>query len=101
MEKNTRTAPFFDHLIRVAQSETFVTDKDCIEILLLIINEIDILEIQGEDEFRSIWIELPRGNIADFGEYEEFLEEEVVSNYEEFVEMWKFEYPENNSTKVL
>ena len=26
-----KTAPFFDQLIRVAQSEKVVTDKDCIE----------------------------------------------------------------------
>lgn len=32
--------------------------------------------------------------IDDYGEYEEFLEEEMVSNYKEFVEMWEYEYPE-------
>ncbi|OFY41649.1 MAG: hypothetical protein A2X18_09955 [Bacteroidetes bacterium GWF2_40_14] len=94
MDKKTKTAPFFDYLIRVAQSQTIVTDKDCIEKLLLLINEISVLEIQGVDELRNIWIEVPRGDIQDYGLYEEFLEGEVVSNYEEFVEMWKYEYPE-------
>lgn len=56
---------------------------------MLLIKEIGVLEIQGHDELRCIWIEVPRGTIEDFGEYEEFLEEDVVSNYEEFVEMWK------------
>lgn len=94
MNKKTKNAPFFDHLIRVAQSETVVTDLDCIDKLLLIINEIGVLEVQGEDELRSIWIEVPRGDIEDYGDYKEFLEEDEVSNYEEFVEMWEYYYPE-------
>lgn len=92
----TKTAPSFDQLIRVAQSEKVVTDTDCIEKLLLIINEIGVLEIQGEDENRSIWIEMPRGIIEDYGDYEEFLEEDIVSNYEEFVELWENDYPEKS-----
>lgn len=94
MNKRTNNVPFFDRLIHVAQSETVVTDLDCINKLLLIINEIGVLEIQGEDELRSIWFEVPRGSIEDYGNYEEFLEEEAVSNYEEFVEMWEDDYPE-------
>lgn len=94
MDKKTKTAPFFDHLVRVAQSETFVTDKECIEKLLLIINEIGALKIQGDDELRCIWIEVPRGTIEDYGDYEEFVEEDVVSNYGEFVELWEYYYPE-------
>jgi len=27
------------------------------------------LEVQGDDELRSIWIEVPRGKISDFGDY--------------------------------
>jgi len=94
MNKKTKIAPLIDQLIRVAQSETIVTDLDCINKLLLIINEIGVLEVQGEDELRSIWFEVSRGSIENYGNYNEFLEEETVSNYEEFVEMWEYDYPE-------
>ncbi len=30
---------------------------------------------EGDDKVRSLWIEVPRGNIEDFGDYEEFREE--------------------------
>lgn len=84
----------FDHLIYVAQSESVVTNLDSINILMLIIKELEVIEIQGDEEFRSFWFEVPRGNIEDFGNYEEYLEEEEVSNYEEFVNIWKDYYPE-------
>jgi len=89
-----RTAPFFDQLIRVAQSEKVVTDKDCIDTLLLIFNELSFIETCGDDDLRSIWIEIPRGSIEDYGDYEEFLEEEMVRNYEDFVELWEGDYHE-------
>ena len=88
------SAPLFDQLIRVAQSEKVVTDQDCINTLLLIYNEISIIEVCGDDDLRSIWIEIPRGSMEDYGDYEEFLEEEMVCNYEDFVELWEGDYPE-------
>jgi len=51
-----KSAPLFDQLIRVAQSEKVVTDQDCINTLLLIYNEISIIEVCGDDDLRSIWI---------------------------------------------
>jgi len=89
-----KTAPLLDHLIRVAQSEKVVTDKACIDTLLRQYNELSFIETCGDDDLRSIWIEIPRGSIEDFGDYEEFLEEEMVRNYEDFVELWHDDYPE-------
>jgi hypothetical protein len=94
MSEKSNHAPYFDHLIHVAQSDTRVTDAACIQKLLLIINEISILKVQGEDELRRIWFEVPRGNIEDYGQYEAFLEDEVVGSYDEFLEMWEYTYPE-------
>lgn len=94
MSEKSNHAPYFDHLIHVAQSDTRVTDAACIQKLLLIINEISILKVQGEDELRRIWLEVPRGNIEDYGQYEAFLEDEVVGSYDEFLEMWEYTYPE-------
>ncbi|HBL71415.1 MAG TPA: hypothetical protein DD409_00125 [Bacteroidales bacterium] len=54
-----------------------------------------VLNVQGEDELRRIWLDVPRGTIDDYGTYEAFLEDEIVDSYEAFVEMWEYEYPES------
>lgn len=87
-------APYIDVLIECAQRDPLLKDKKCVEKLLEVIKEIRKLEVQGDDELRSIWIEAARGKISDFGNYEEYLKEETVSNYKEFVELWESYYPD-------
>lgn len=53
----------------------------------------EIMPIKNNNEAKVIWIRVPRGNITDFGNYEEMLEDEVVLNYDEYENMWKEEYP--------
>ncbi len=87
-------APEADHLIKRAQSlirhesHPLTTKADNL------VREIKKLKVQGDDGFRSLFIEAERGDISDFGDYEEFLEEEVVGNYEDFIELWEYEYPQ-------
>ena len=47
-----------------------------------------------EDESRHIWIEVERGPVEAFGDYEEFRESGEVKSREEFEELWKDYYPE-------
>ncbi|MHB8279640.1 MAG: hypothetical protein ACYDIA_18590 [Candidatus Humimicrobiaceae bacterium] len=91
------TAPYLDALMECAQRDPLLKDKKCVEKLLEVIKEIRKLEVQGDDELRSIWIEASRGKISDFGNYEEYLESESVSNYEEFVELWESYYPDEKN----
>ena len=44
---------------------------------------------------RELWLCAERGSIDDFGKYEDYLDEEVVSNYEDFENLWKEYYPED------
>jgi hypothetical protein len=85
MNKKTKSAPLsaplFDQLIRVAQSETIVTDLDCINKLLLIINEIGVLEVQGEDELRSVWFEVPRGKCTNDLQTGDFPSEDKIIDF--------------------
>ncbi|MHB1336023.1 MAG: hypothetical protein ACYCXQ_08680 [Candidatus Humimicrobiaceae bacterium] len=90
------TAPYIDARIECLKRDPLVKDKKCVEKLMEVIKEIRKLEVQGDDELRSIWIEASRGEISDFGDYEEYLEDESVSNYEEFVELWESYYPDEN-----
>ncbi|MBM3701326.1 MAG: hypothetical protein FJW68_10540 [Actinobacteria bacterium] len=87
-------APYIDMLIESAQAYPIVKYNSCQNELMILIKEISKLKIQGYDELRSIWIEADRGKIKDFGSYKEYLEEEQVSNYEAFVELWECYYPD-------
>ena len=63
------SAPYLDTHIEGLKREPLIKDKKCVMILLEVIKEICKLEVQGDDELRSIWIEVPRGKISDFGDY--------------------------------
>ena len=49
----------------------------------------------GDDKVRSLWLEIPRGSIDSFGEYEEFRDEGLVESPEDFVKYWMEEYPDD------
>jgi hypothetical protein len=51
------TAPYIDQLIKYVQQDPVVRDKKCAKKLLEIIKDIRMIEVQGDDEMRSIWIE--------------------------------------------
>lgn len=45
---------------------------------------------------RELWLHAERGPIEAFGDYQEYLEEEMVSSREEFEELWREYYPEED-----
>ena len=49
---------------------------------------------EGDDDIRELWIEIPRGSIEDFGDFEEYLNEGLVDTYEAFEQEWKDYYPD-------
>lgn len=54
----------------------------------------DLAPLQKNNEAKVIWITVPRGDIEDFGSYEEMLEWGEVKNREEYEQYWLDEYPE-------
>jgi len=70
----------------IAQPLTPATDK--------LVRELKKLKTQGEDGFRSLFIQAERGHISNFGDYEEYLQEGEVEHYEDFVELYESEYPD-------
>lgn len=89
-----KSAPYIDQLILSCQVCAQVNEKTVIEKLLSVFLELCAIEEQGDDEFRMIWIKVERGEIGDFGNYQEYLENEEVSNKQEFEELWKAYYPD-------
>lgn len=95
MDKPEMTAPKIDELISSIDDQMGIIDRECLERLSPIIDSMSEIEIQGDDELRSIWIEAPRGDISDFGDYDEFKEEGIVDDHEGFIEEWRSYYPED------
>ena len=57
----------------------------------------DLKPLAGNDEVKAIWLKVPRGGLEDFDDYDELLAEEEVSSREEYVALWKSEYPDEYS----
>lgn len=83
-----------DVLLRACDSTPEIKHKESVEKLVAVFNMMCRLEVQGDDEMRQIWLTVDRGNIEDFGDYNELLEEGEVSDYDDFVEYWRSEYPD-------
>ena len=46
------------------------------------------------DEVKSIWIRIPRGDIQDYDSFEYLRELEEITTYEEYEELWREDYPD-------
>ena len=53
----------------------------------------DLAPYEKNDEAKGIWITVPRGDIADWGDYEREKEDGEVDSYEEFEQLWLDYYP--------
>ena len=53
----------------------------------------DLAPYKKNDEAKGIWITVPRGDITDWGDYEEEKEAGEVDSYEEFEQIWLDYYP--------
>ena len=89
-----KNAPQFDHFLQIAQEQPIVIEQDIKDKLFSIYEKMKGVAVCGDDEYRNIWFHIERGNIEDYGDYEEYLEEEVVCNRDDFEELWLYDYPE-------
>ncbi len=88
-------APQIDNFLANRENHPLIMDENSILALNNIWNKIQIIKKQGDDELRSIWICGNRGEISDFGDFQEFLDEEIVENEQDFNEMWLDYYPDS------
>lgn len=97
-EKYKLTAPDIDHLVRCFErgsSNAEAPTKSILPILdELFAAFVPLSPLKKNDEVKAIWVTIPRGTIEDFGDYNEFFDEGEVNNREEFEELWKYEYPD-------
>ena len=50
--------------------------------------------LKKNEEAKTIWLRIPRGEITDYATFEEMKEYGEVETYEEYENLWKQEYPE-------
>jgi len=96
IEKEVMYAPAFDGYLQQAQAQPVVVDTEISNRLMLIYKKMSAVAVSGSDEYRHLWFYIPRGEISDFGDFDEYVEEGIVDKYSEFEEMWQGDYPETN-----
>jgi hypothetical protein len=89
-------APEIDRFLEYSRQYPLIEDPACLARLTDIFGLLSELETQGEDEMRSIWIEVYRGPIEDFGSYKEYRKEGLVSSKQEFTQLWLSYYPDHS-----
>ena len=94
---NKLVAPNFDRLICCFDNHYRNSSKPSKELSEAIDELFDLVQnikpLKDNDEIKMVWIRVPRGDISDFGDYKEMLEDEEVSNYDEYLQLWKERYP--------
>ncbi|MEI6293958.1 MAG: hypothetical protein WCP36_09755, partial [Methanomicrobiales archaeon] len=90
------TTPEIDRIIEYDKVFQQIQDSE-IRTKLLEIYQVMECILPGEtDEIRTIWFEVTRGRISNFGNFRHYLKEGEVNTYEEFEALWKDYYPKES-----
>ena len=55
---------------------------------------VPLAPLKKNDEAKAIWVKIPRGDISDYGSFEEWKDWGEVDSYEEYIGRWKEDYPD-------
>lgn len=91
---NAISVPILDNFISKAQYHPDLLSQEEKDALLSIIEKLQCVAICGNDECRELWLTIERGSIEDFGDYNDYLENGIVENRDDFEKLWKDEYPD-------
>jgi hypothetical protein len=87
-------APDADVIVNNTNRGTDLVNRSIYRKLTKIYSVFSCVKPVGDDELREIWLEVERGPIEAFGNYEEFKESGEVETCEDFKQLWKEYYPE-------
>ncbi len=87
-------APLVDTVIGQLPLKADYIDADIYRTLVSIYQHISLLPPGESDDYRSVWLEVLRGSIGDFGDFESYRDDGEVETYEEFETLWKDWYPD-------
>jgi hypothetical protein len=87
-------APEIDNIIDNIKWQTAPVNPDIYQKLKNTYNVFTCIKTIGDDELRETWLEVERGPIEAFGNFEEFKESGEVKTMEDFEQLWKDYYQE-------
>ncbi len=87
-------APWIDNMIHRLEHYSTQIDPGTHHQLKAIYLAMSCLKPEDDDDIRQLWIEVQRGSIEDFGDFDTYREEGLVETYEEFEREWKDYYPD-------
>ena len=73
---------------------TFTYNQETYDIIEQIFAVLERLSPANEYGTRELWLSAERGTIEDYGDYENWIDEGAVENYQEFEKAWHEEFPE-------
>jgi len=88
-------APEIDNIIGYVNRETAPINSDIYQSLKNIYAVLSCVKPVGDDELRETWLEVDRGPIEAFGNFEEYKDGGEVETREDFEQLWKDYYPES------
>ena len=91
------TAPKLDFLLKVFDNRTYNPenyDSKVKDKLNKLYNLLDKIKPLSDDEYKVLYFSAEKGNIKEYGNYEDLKADEEVSSYEEFVNRFNEEYPD-------
>lgn len=97
MDATELFVPEINSIIEFAKSKGSFISNDSYLRLKEVYEIFSCIKHGEDDEKRHIWIEVSRGPIAAFGDYEESRESGEVETFEEFEQLWKDYYPEESN----
>jgi len=89
-------APHMDRILERKGMFQDVVDNDILALWSRIYQEMSCIKPYGDDDIRSIWMEVPRGTILDFGDFKEYKRDGIVKMRKEFDQMWEEYYPKES-----
>lgn len=90
-----RYCEMLSHSSSASFHNSAVFDARTYQILDIIFDQIkQIMPREGTTDIWDLWLRAPRGFIEQFRDYQEWLEDREVSNYEEFRELWLSYFPD-------
>ncbi|MBW6536846.1 MAG: hypothetical protein K0B11_17695 [Mariniphaga sp.] len=87
-------APDIDNIINNIKWETAPINPDIYQKLKNVYAVFSCIKPISDDELRETWLEVDRGPIEAFGNFEEFHESGEVETRNDFDQLWKDYYPE-------
>lgn len=86
-------APQIDQMIQVLYGGKMCLDNNSLQLISLIYQELDQLSPCGDNQRHELWLEAERGQLEDYGDFEDWQDSAKTLTLEQFQDEWESSYP--------